>query len=80
MGFKEQVDFTSTRDRSDPKNLTDPEHELRDLTKAKPRTAFASLVTFLVLPSFDAPGVSELFCLGKPRRHSSLTKRRLPDD
>jgi len=80
MGFKELVDFTSTRDRSDPENLTDLERERRVRPKTKPRTAFASLVAFLVLPSFDAPGVSEVRCLGKPRRHSPPTKRRLPDD
>jgi hypothetical protein len=33
MGFKELVDFTSTRDRSDPENLTDLERERQDLAK-----------------------------------------------
>jgi hypothetical protein len=37
MGFKERVDFTSTRDRSDPENLTDLEHERR--VSAKDRTS-----------------------------------------
>lgn len=36
MGFKELVDFPSTRDRSDPENLTDLERERR--VSAKDRT------------------------------------------
>jgi len=80
MGFKELVDFTSTRGRSDPENLTDFERELRVSVKTEPRTAFASLVAVLFLPSLDAPDVSGLRCLGKPRLHFPPTKRRLPDD
>jgi hypothetical protein len=37
MGFKELVDFPSTRDRSDPENLTDLERERQD--SAKDRTS-----------------------------------------
>jgi hypothetical protein len=33
MGFKELVDFPSTRDRLDPENLTDLERERQDLAK-----------------------------------------------
>jgi hypothetical protein len=52
MGFKELVDFTSTRGRSDPENLTDFERELRVSVKTEPRTAFASLVaSSFFLPS-----------------------------
>ena len=80
MGFKELEDLLSTQNRSDPENLTGFELERRVSAKDRASDGCHLICCFLVLPSLDAPGVSDNRCPSKPRLQLFPTKRRLPDD
>jgi hypothetical protein len=51
MGFKELVDFPSTRDRSDPENLTDLERERQNSAKDRTLDGFC-LIRYFPRSSF----------------------------
>jgi hypothetical protein len=80
MGFKEPVNLPSTQTDRIRRTSLVSSSSVESRPKTDPRTAVIHFVTFLVLPSLDAPGASDNLCLSKLRFQLFPTKRRLPDD